>query len=812
MWQITIDKEKSVGHKSQITMSQHIQFYPQGISEYWEKEGKHYFKNKQGTQLLVEAYTNDIIRLRFAVDGIFEDDFSYAIYSKFEKESPLVKVVEKDDQFVLSTDTTVLRINKADFRQTFEDRQGNLLNEDEKGFHWEEHYKKGGNIVMMSKRAQVGEHFFGLGDKPSNLNLRGKRLVNWGTDQYGYAKDQDPLYKNIPFYIGLHKDRAYGIFFDNTFKSWFDFASERKSVTSFWADGGEMNYYFINGPTLMEVTQKYTKLTGVPDLPPKWSLGYHQCKWSYYPESQVKEIAAKFRELDIPCDAIYLDIDYMDGFRCFTWDKEKFPDPKRMISELAADGFKTVVIIDPGIKVDPEYSVFNEGVENDYFCRRADGPFMKGKVWPDDCYFPDFTSSRVRKWWAELFEGLIDDGVRGVWNDMNEPALFEVESKTFPDDVRHDYDGHACSHRKAHNIYGMQMARASNKGIKKFLRKEGKRQFLITRSSYSGGQRYSSGWTGDNVATWEHLSLANLQCQRMAVSGFSFIGSDVGGFTEHPTPELYIRWVQLATFHPFFRTHSSGDHGVQEPWTFGEDALRISRNFIKLRYKLLPYMYTTFYQYVHDAMPMLRPLAFVDQGNPETVNRVDEFLCGDHILICPIIEPNSKGRYVYLPKGNWYNYWTNEFLEGGKETWIDCQLDTIPVLMKSGAVIPFSPVMNYVGEKKIDELELKVYHGNGEVISSLYEDGGDGYEYRDGMFNMKRFKTVTTNKSFTLFQERKGHYNTDYSHYKLRIIGIDFEVSKVILNGVDAGVGVISNIDGALEIKVDKKFWEIALS
>ena len=380
-------------------------------------------------------------------------------------------------------------------------------------------------------------------------------------------------------------------FFDNTFKAHFDFGSERRSVTSFWAEGGEMNYYFIFGPELIDVTRRYTQLTGTPELPPLWSLGYQQSKWRYYPHTKVKEVTNKLRSNLIPCDAIYLDIDYMDGFRCFTWDKEKFPEPKAMISELKKNGFKTVVIIDPGIKIDENYAVYNEAIENNYFCRRADGPFMKGKVWPGDCYFPDFTNPKVRKWWSGLFQELIEEiGVRGVWNDMNEPALFEINGKTFPDDVRHDFDGNPCSHRKAHNVYGMQMARATFKGVKKY--NSGQRPLVITRSAYSGAQRYASAWTGDNIASWEHLWIATMQCQRMSTSGFSFVGSDIGGFIDHPTPELFVRWMQLAVFHPFFRTHISGDHGEQEPWAFGEAALKIVRTYIVLRDTLVPYIYT----------------------------------------------------------------------------------------------------------------------------------------------------------------------------------------------------------------------------
>ncbi|MCL4139290.1 UNVERIFIED_CONTAM: hypothetical protein GTU68_045806, partial [Idotea baltica] len=422
------------------------------------------------------------------------------------------------------------------------------------------------------------------------MNMRGLRFENWGSDMYGFEKTTDPLYKNIPFFYGLKNDGAYGILFDNTFRTRFDFGYERSDVCSFWSKGGEMNYYFIYGPELTQVAENYAQLTGVPDLPPLWALGYHQSKWSYFPEKNVQELAKNFREKEIPCDVIHLDIDYMDGFRCFTWDKSRFPDPAKMIAELDNDGFKAIAILDPGIKIDKEYFVYQEAIEEGYFCRRADGPLMQGEVWPGPCHFPDFTHPKVREWWAGLFQSFMETGIRGIWNDMNEPAVLEVG--TFPDDTRHDFDGNPCSHRKAHNVYGMQMAKASYEGIKKALFP--KRPFNITRSGYAGLQRYAAVWTGDNLSTWEHLWMANLQCQRLSISGISFCGSDIGGFIGDPNGDLFTRWTQMAIFHPFFRTHSSGDYGDQEPWSFGEPFTDAIRKAIELRYQLLPYIYTVF--------------------------------------------------------------------------------------------------------------------------------------------------------------------------------------------------------------------------
>lgn len=786
----------------------HQEKFPDVVIKVQKKAHRFEFICNNQVALQVTLISDHIIRVRYSTDGRFDEDFSYAINGKYKPELKFFDSIEEPSYYEIQTAFLKMRITKLNLKVSFLDFHDRIINQDEKGFHWEENSHFGGNIVKMSKVVQESENYFGLGDKPIKLNLRGKRIQNWNTDEYGFKKGCDPLYKTIPFYIGLSGSQGYGIFFDNSFRSFFDFASERRTATSFWASGGEMNYYFIYGPQMVDVSRQYTLLTGTPELPPMWALGFHQSKWSYYPEEKVLNLAKKFRDLKIPCDAIYLDIDYMDGFRCFTWDKEKFPDPKRMVEELREKGFKTIVIIDPGIKVDEDYWVFKEGIEQNLFCRRGDRPHMKGKVWPGNCYFPDFTNPKARKWWAGLFRELIEEiKVKGVWNDMNEPAIFEVETRTFPKDVRHDYDGHPCSHRKAHNVYGMQMARATLKGIKKHNKDE--RPFVITRSAFAGTQRYSSSWMGDNIASWEHLWVANMQMQRMSISGYSFVGSDVGGFTEHPTPELFIRWVQLGVFHPFFRVHSSGDHGDQEPWSFGEKTLEVIRKFIRLRYSLILYIYSTFYHYVRFGSPMLKPIAFVDQDDENTHFRLDEFMLGDHLMICPIQEPNLKGRYLYLPRGQWYNFWNDQLHIGGVEHWVDAGLDKIPLFIRPGAVIPFYPDMQYVGEKEIDILDLHIYYGQNETISRLYEDGGEGYDYEKGIYTIKKFTTLGFVSSFKILQKTKGHYEPGYSNYTLIMHGLPFDITSCKLNGSVKNLSKIRKEEGKVILKVPSSFLEI---
>ncbi|MBP8067690.1 MAG: glycosyl hydrolase, partial [Pedobacter sp.] len=568
----------------------------------------------------------------------------------------------------------------------------------------------------------------------------------------------------------------------------------------------ELQYYYIHGPHMMDVVKRYQTLTGTHQLPPKWALGYHQCRWSYYPETKVREIAQGFRDNQIPCDAIYLDIDYMDGYRCFTWNKKYFPDPKGMIKDLANMGMKTVVMIDPGIKVDDNYWVFKEGKENNYFCRRSDDYFMEGHVWPGRCQFPDFTNPKVREWWGGLYKELIDIGVAGFWNDMNEPAVFGAG--TFPNDVRHNYDGYRGSHRKAHNIYGMQMVRSTYDGLKKLMRN--KRPFTITRAGYSGVQRYACVWTGDNVASWEHLKLGNIQCQRMSVSGVPFVGTDIGGFSGEPDGELFTRWIQLGTFSPFMRAHSAGDTSEREPWSFGEPFTTINRKFIELRYQLMPYIYSVFWEHHRYGFPILRPLAMLEQEHISNHFRQDEFTFGDKILVCPVLEQGAVSRLVYLPKGQWYNFWTHELLNGENEYTVQATLEDMPLFIRAGSVIPEYPVMQYVGEKPIDEVWLNIYYADYEVNSFLFEDHGDTFAYEQDIYLEKKFSVKGDGKNLFIAQRTEGLYTPNYELYDYNVIGLPFVVSKIFVDDKEL-IDFTIDERKRLRFKSNKNFMQIKI-
>ncbi|MGD8427489.1 MAG: glycoside hydrolase family 31 protein [Balneolaceae bacterium] len=770
-----------------------------------------YFKSKNTITLRITVHTPEIIQFKYILEGDNPSDFSYAIDPGFKPGTVSFELKEQDSHFEISTDSLLCRIAKKDMKAVFLDQEENVLCKDKKPYFRKDSLMKGITEVRITKEAPADTTYYGLGDKITKEGLRGESFENWNTDSYAYELDdwRDPLYRSIPFYAALNNGQAYGIFMDNTYRSKFDFDSKRDDSLVFSAAGGCMNYYFIYGPELTTVTERYTQLTGTPEMPPLWALGYHQCRWSYFPESRVCEIADTFRKKNIPCDAIYLDIDYMDEYRCFTWDRERFPNPGEMISDLKEKGFKTVVMIDPGIKVDDNYFVYKEALEKDYFCKRPDGELMTGPVWPPKVAFPDYTDPEVREWWGQLYEAFIQqDGVGGVWNDMNEPAVFEVNSKTFPENIRHNFDGQPSSHKKAHNIYGMQMARASLSGIKKF--NNGKRPFLLTRANFSGGQRYAALWTGDNIANWEHLRLANQQCQRLSISGYSFVGSDIGGFVEQPSAELFTRWLQLGIFHPLFRNHSMGynvDGGAavqkdavelqkaradadQEPWTFGDQYTEINRSIIELRYRLLHYLYTAFWQYVNEGTPILRPLPYVDQSDLKAEEYTEEFLFGDNILVSPVVQRGKRKVETYFPEGRWYDFRTNHCYAGPKSCTIDAPLNEIPFFVKEGTVLPLRELMQYTRERDPEVLELNIYYAESNSETILYEDAEDGYDYKKGNYRLSSFRMVpdTEDKRLIIKKTQEGDWVPSYSNIKVNIIGLPFSCKTIRLDGYEVEV------------------------
>lgn len=772
---------------------------PNEVSDVRWRDGAYEFVCFNGIVLRVTVYGPGIFRLCYSPDGYFQPDFSYALDPAFEAEKVVVRLEERDGEYLLDSGSLQVLISKADLKVKFYDRDDRVVGEDAGGYSAQRSIMQGWRKLRMEKKCYKKEVFFGLGDKSCGVNLAGKSFENWCTDSYSFGRETDPLYRAIPFYYALHQGIAHGVFFNNTFKTRFDFDRDETGVLAFEADGGELDYFFFYGPDLEDVARNYARLTGAHELPPLWALGYHQCRWSYHPESHVREIAAGFRERNIPCDAIYLDIDYMDGYRCFTWDPKGFPAPKKLVEDLRDMGMRTVVMIDPGIKEDATYEIYREGMANRMFLTNSDGHVAKAPVWPGFCVFPDFTHPEVRSWWGDLYEDMYNEvGVSGFWNDMNEPAVFHVNHKTLPDSVLHHFEGFPCGHRKAHNIYGQQMSRASWEGLRRL--QPDTRPFLLTRASFSGGQRYSALWTGDNCSDWDHLQIANIQCQRLSVSGFSFVGTDIGGFAGNADGELFVRWLQLGVFHPLMRVHSIGKHSAgdalpaeeaeladpalhvldQEPWSFGDKWTDLAKKAIELRYCLLPCLYTAMWLHTLDGAPVLRHLAFADPNDPKLWEHERDFLFGEHILVSPVIQPKLQRQSVYLPKGTWYFFWTGQACSG--ELFVNAMPDQIPFFVREGAVLPIHPVRQHT-EEPIDELTLYAYYKNGLETSHLYEDEGEGYAYREGQFCLKILETEGKNGVFTLRQRKEGNYTPAYERVKIYLVGFPAFVRKCTVDG-----------------------------
>jgi alpha-glucosidase len=569
-----------------------------------------------------------------------------------------------------------------------------------------------------------GERYFGCGERTAGLEKTGTRQVFWNVDPpQGHTASFNNLYTSIPFVLCLHEGRAHGVFYDHPGRLELDLAKADPSRVVVQA-ADDLAVHVILGPTPAEVLERYTALTGRTPMPPLWALGNQQSRWSYMNADEVRSVAAGFRSRGIPCDVLYLDIDHMDGYRVFTWDRERFPDPAGLIAGLRADGFRVVTITDPGVKVDESYPLYVEGRDRGFFCLTRDGDEFQNVVWPGRCAFPDFTDPAVREWWGSWHRGLVDAGVAGVWCDMNEPALFVPWHATMPEDVVHPGGGRARLHSEVHNAYGSLMAEAARSGLSRL--RPDVRPFVISRAGNAGLQRHALQWTGDNSSWWEHLWMSMPQLQNLGLSGIAWAGVDVGGFFDDCDGELLARWTEFGAFQPFCRNHSAMDTARQEPWAFGEPCESVCRDMLGLRMQLLPYLYTLFEECHRTGAPVLRPLLFSYPDDPTTYTADDEFMVGDALLVAPITRPGIEHRHVYLPAGSWAHWWTGEPFSGPAHILAHAPLGQPAIYARCNTPIPMWPVLQHTGEVP-DSLTWKVFVGPGSGSGSLYEDAGDGY-------------------------------------------------------------------------------------
>ena len=599
---------------------------------------------------------------------------------------------------------------------------------------------------------------YGGGEVTGPLRRNGTRIELWNHDNWRYQDHGGKrLYQSHPWALGVAKDgSATGVLFDTTYRSFLSMGNGSITLES---TAPALPVYVIHGRTPQDVVAKLGQITGTIPLPPRWALGYHQCRYSYAPESEVVDVASEFRKRHIPCDVIWMDIDYMDGYRIFTFDPQGFPDPKHTNDFLHQNGFKSIWMIDPGVKKDPGYAVYESGNQKDVWVKTAAGQPYVGKVWPGDCQFPDFTRPDVRQWWAGLYKPFVATGIDGIWNDMNEPAVFQGTDKSMPGDNRHEGGGElpAGPHLQYHNVYGMLMARATREGL--LAARPERRPFVLTRASYLGGQRYAATWTGDNASTWEDMQMSVPMSLTLSLSGQPFNGPDMGGFALNAGGNLWANWVGAGAFFPFCRAHGSKGTDRKEPWAFGPDTEKAARIALSRRYRLLPYLYTQFERSSRTGEPIMRPVFFADPADPNLRSEQQAFMLGPDLIVVP-----AWAQHPRLPKGKWQEL----RLVPGDDGPFQAKL-----LQRQGSIIPIGGLVENTQEDSLRTLWLSVAPADGqEATGELYWDAGDGFGYRDGDFRRSKFNARQTGGRWQIGEaSHEGSRQRDWKKLEMVING-----------------------------------------
>jgi alpha-glucosidase len=737
--------------------------------------------------LRITALRDDIIRVRIAPGSALPEDASWAVLPGPRGQSVAVQPVQDAASVGFRTAALEVRVERSPLRLVVRDLAGNIISADAVGRPTK--FQLGGFTVH--KTMPGDEHYFGLGDKAGTFDRRNQAYTLWNTD-IGPQEAVDPIYKSIPFFLGIGGGRSYGLFLDNTWRTWFDFGKAARDFYSFGAEGGPLDYYLICGSTPKQVVEGYAYLTGTHPLPPLWALGFQQSRYSYTPESQIREVADRFRADKIPADVLYLDIDYQYRNRPFTVDPQTFPNFPGLVSDLRKQHFHLVTITDLHIArvANQGYAPYDTGEAGNNFVKRADGSEFVGVVWPGPAVFPDFTRAQTREWWGGLYKEFVQNGVAGFWNDMNEPAVFDGPGKTMPLDNIHrieepGFATRTATHAEIHNIVGLENARATYEGLLKLRPDE--RPFVLTRATCAGGQRYGFTWTGDNSATWNNLRMGTQQLLNLGLSGISFVGNDIGGFNNSPEPDLLTRWIEIGAFNPMYRDHTTKGSLPQEVWVHGPQHEAIRRRYIETRYRLLPYIYTLADESSRTGLPMVRPifLEFPEVFTPPSNgfgNLDTEFLLGASLLVAPQPFGETLDNYVVsFPQGQWYDFWTglravipppepsivqisNDIASNGPGTqypfrpFIHPTLDILPVYVRGGSILPLQPLIQSTDETPNGPLELRVYPGQ-PCSGSLYLDDGHTFRYQHGEFLRQAFTCRSDGNSVKVdFAARQGTY------------------------------------------------------
>lgn len=622
-----------------------------------------------------------------------------------------------------------------------------------------------------------GTSLYGGGEVTGPLLRNGQSIKLWNTDSGAYSVDNGKrLYQSHPWVMGVRPDgTSFGILFDTPYKAELTTTDER---INFETEGELFRIFVIDRESPQAVIKGLAELIGTMPMVPRWALGYQQCRFSYTPASRVIEVADTFRIKRIPCDVMWMDIDYMDGYRIFTFNPQTFPDPAALNRDLHIRGFHSAWMIDPGAKVDSTYFVYKSGTANDVWVKTAQGKEFNGDAWPGACAFPDFTQPKTVRWWADLYKDFLDKGVDGVWNDVNEPQISNTPTGTMPEDNKHLGGDKipAGPHLKYHNVYGYLMVKASREGIMKA--RPQNRPFILTRSNFLGGQRFAATWTGDN-ASWEsHMTMSVPMILTLGLSGQPFSGADVGGFLFNPDADLFGRWMALGAFYPFSRGHACAGTINKEPWAFGQKVEDVSRMALERRYVLLPYYYTLLHEASEIGMPIMRPVFFADPK--DTLLRAEEqaFLIGENLLVVPEWAQNPA-----LPKGIWRNL---SLIPGDDKDSYQAKLK-----IRGGAIIPTGKIIQNTNEKSLDPLTLLVcLDEKGEAHGTLYWDEGDNWSFKDGNYSFQHFTAIRTadNKVQVKITQKKGKYITENNDMAIVKIITDkgiYQASGNLVEGIE---------------------------
>ena len=681
-----------------------------------------------GSSLMLKFCSSSVVKVYYSFDGGFSTEAPTPAVVSESLEPVGISVNEDDVQYEIMTGALRIAVDKSPLRIRVFDKYQKLIVSDAP-----EAYAKSDGVISCEKILPRDEHIFGLGEKAGLMDRRGGYYTMWNSDKPCYCIDEDPLYKSIPFFMST---KGYGIFFDNSYKTHFDFGNEKRDRYVFSAEGGEMIYYIIVGDDYKDILHKYVQLTGAPVLPPKWALGFSQCRGLYTREKQALEVGAKFRSLGIPCDVIYQDIGWVESLQNFRWQPRNYHNPKAMLSTLKSQGFHVVISQDPVVS-QRNREQWEEADRMGIFAKdvRTGKTYDMPWPWGGRCGIVDFTDPKAASWWGDLQQKPIDDGVSGFWTDMGEPAWSNEEE---PD--RLNIEHYAGSHAKIHNVYGLYWDRVVTQEFEK--RNPDKRLFQMTRAAFAGMQRYCFSWTGDSGSSrgmadsWEQFAYQIPMMLSAGLCGVPFITGDITGYCGEikdysAVAELYVRWMQFGLFTPLSRAHHEGDTAV-EPWMFGDQAMEYAKKAIELKYSLLPYIYTCAREAYDTGLPLMRAMFLEFPDDKECRNLDMQFMFGDRLLVAPVTKKGVTTWSLYLPEGGWYDYYSGKYFKGGRYIDVDAPLDKVPLFVKAGTVLPTMPVQQYVSENPDADLYIDIWPEEGcsdEYV--LYEDDGESLQYKN---------------------------------------------------------------------------------